>query len=325
MNGLTGLLWVAFGMTAGAAALYGALGLTRPLDRTYLSFACIMALLCTYLYFELELYRATTSDAAVEAMRHQLIAAHGFVAGILVFVPSYTKVQVPRWVLAAFWAGLALLFVANLWAPYGVWFSSEPEITRATFRGEPYSVAIAPSLGPVQYVHTLYVVCLFVLAFTCALVMVRRGGRQRGLMLAIALTIAVVEHLLDVVRDAVDGSWPYVAEFGLVTWGLIMSIQLAIDFRNNQLELQATLRRAEQHAADLARMVAASVLVRDKLNTPLQILELDIAMCTPTGPDDERTLGDIRRAITELTMLGRNVEQAAKHSETALVLPERVS
>jgi hypothetical protein len=324
MNGLTGLLWAAFGMTAGAAALYGAVGLKRPLERTYLSFACIMALLGAYLYFEWELYRATTSEAAVEAMRRQVVAAHGFLAGILVFVPSYTKVRVPRWLLVAFWAGLALLFVTNLLAPYSIWFSSEPSISRATFRGEPYTVAMSPSLGPLQYVHTLYVVSLFVLAFTCALAMIRRGGRQRGVTLAIALVIAVVEHVLDVVRDALDGSWPYVAEFGLVTWGLIMSIQLAIDFRNNQTHLQATLRRAKEHAADLARMVDASLLVRDKLNTPLQILELDVAMCTPTGRDDEETLADIRRVITELTTLGRSVEQAA-HSQTALVLPERVS
>ena len=112
---MTALLWAAFGMTTGAAVLYGALGLMRQLDRRYLSFACIMALLAAYLYFEWQLYRAPTGEAAVDAMRRQLIVAHGFLAGILVFVPAYTGARIPRWLMSAYWGGLALFFVANLW------------------------------------------------------------------------------------------------------------------------------------------------------------------------------------------------------------------
>ena len=36
---MTAELWAAFGLTIGAAVLHAAIGLTRPLDRTHLSFA----------------------------------------------------------------------------------------------------------------------------------------------------------------------------------------------------------------------------------------------------------------------------------------------
>jgi len=308
---MTALLMAAFGVTLTAAVLHGALGLTRPRDRTYLSFACIMAFVAAYLCFEWELYRTTTSEAAVEAMRRQLIAADGFLAGILVFVPAYTRARLPRWLMAVYWGGLALLFVVNLAAPYGIWFSAEPELVRSTFRGEPYTVAVAPPLTAVQYLHAFYVVSLFVLTFRCALDMIRRGERRRGTTLAIALVALIVQHGVDIVRDAVGGSWPYMVEFGMVAWGLVMSIQLAIDFRVNQQRLHETLRRAEQHTAELANMVEASLRMRDKLNTPLQTLELGLEMCTASGPEDEQALADLRRAVVQVSQLGRAVERAA--------------
>lgn len=314
---MSSILWAMIGMAIGAAVLHCALGLTRPLNRTYLSFASIMALLAAYVYFEWELYRAATGVEAGEALRHQVIAAHGCVAFILVFVPSYTKVHVPRRIMTAYWAGLAVFFVANVALPYGIWCAREPSIVFSSFRGEPFTVVDPPPLGPWQYIHTLYMVAVFALTFTCALALVRRGERQRGAMLAIALVVVIVHHLIDVFRDTVGGTWPYVAELGLVTWGLLMSIQLAIDFRVTEQELHVTLRRAEQHTAELANLVEATLLVRDKLNTPLQTLELGLAMREATEADDEKTLSRLRHAVAELAELGRMVEHEAVHSRDA--------
>jgi hypothetical protein len=313
---MTGLLWAVFGMTVGAAVLHAALGLTRPPDRTYLSFACIMAMLAAWVVFEAELYTSTTSDEAVEALRHQIIAAHGLVAFILVFVPAYTRVRLPRWLLASYAVALAVLFVMNLVAPYGLWLSAQPELIATTFRGEPLTTVVAPPLGLVQYIHTVYVLSVFALTFTCALKLLRRE-RQRGAMLAIALVVAILQHVIDVIRDAVGGTWPYLAEFGLVTWGLIMSVQLAIDFRVNGQHLQATLTTVEQHAAELTKLVAASLSVRDKLNTPLQTLELSLATRAARKPEDDQTLAELRSAVTTLVELSRAVERTTSQERSA--------
>lgn len=215
--------------------------------------------------------------------------------------------------IATYATGLALLFITNLLVPYGIWFNAQPQLYRSTFAGEPYTVVVAPPLSILQFIHTLYVLCVFAFAFTCAIKLVRAGERRRGAMLAIGLVAAVFDHGVDVMRDAIGGGWPYVAPVGLVTWGLLMSVQLAIDFRVSEQRLSAMLDRAEQHTAELASIVDATLRVRDKLNTPLQTLELSLAMRTAARFEDEQTLAELRRAVAQLTQLGHAVERTADH------------
>src|SRR5690606_1025830 len=106
-------------------------------------------------------------------------------------------------------------------------------------------------------------------------------------------------------------------------WGLLMSIQLAIDFRVTEQQLQVTLHRAEQHAAELANIVDATLRVRDKLNTPLQTLELGLAMREAESSDDVQTLSRLRRAVVELADLGRLVEHDAAYPPNTA--PERAA
>jgi hypothetical protein len=320
---MTGLLWSALGLTISAAVLHGAIGIRRPVDRTYLSFACLLAFLAAYLYFEWNIYRASTTEDAIEAARRQLISAHGFIGCILVFVPAYASVKLSRFVSWALWGGLVILFVTNLVAPYGVWFSAPPALVVSTVWGEPYSTLVAPPMALPQYLHALLVLSVFVVTFGCALKMSRHGQRRRGIVLEGALVVVLVHHLVDLFRDAWGGSWPYVGGFGFVTWGLIMSMQLAFDFKNSQLRLGAALYRAEQHAADLTASIEATLRVRDKLNTPLQTLELGLATRTASTADDERALANMRRAIVELSELGRAVERTASQEPRTTTDQER--
>jgi hypothetical protein len=278
-----------------------------------------MAMLAAFVFFEIELDTATTTREAIETVRLQVFAGHGLLAAVLVFVPSYTRVRVPRWLLVTYGVGLGTLFITNLVASNGIWFSAPPQLVQSTFAGKPYTAVVVPSLTAMQYTQTFYVLTVFVLMFTCAAKVVRRGERLRGAMLALALTLAVVPHVVDVIRDAVGGTWPDVAEFGLVTWGLIMSVQLAIDYRISEQRLTATLASVERHAAELSRMVEATLRVRDLLNTPLQTLELALATRTAKRPAEERTLADLRGAVTQLTMLGRAVEHMTDQDRTPVV------
>lgn len=312
---MTGALWSALGVTTVAAILYATLGMTRPRDRGYLSFAWMMTCLAVYIVFEWELYRATSIDAAVEALRWQVIAAHGVLAGILVFVPAYTRARIPRWMFAFYWGALGFFFVANLWVPYGVWLSGRPSLSTLLFRGGQYTLAVAPPMGALQYAHELFVISAFALTFGCALGMIRRGERLRGIMLALALVLALLQHVLDVVRDVVAGSWPYGLEFALVAWGLIMSIQLAIDFRRGQTRLYATFVQAKLDADNLARTIERSLRVRDQLNTPLQTLELGLALWPARDALGERKLADVRSSVARLADLGHAVEDTVKLGE----------
>jgi hypothetical protein len=219
---------------------------------------------------------------------------------------------------------LAALFVTNLVAPYGIWFSGEPRLVASTFGGVPYTTVVAPSLSTLQYIHTLYALAVFVLTFTCALKQIRHGERRRGGMLAISLVVVILHHVVDVIRDAVGGTWPFINEFGFVTWGLIMSVQLAIDYGNARRRLHATLTTSEQRARELARTAEAALLVRDKLNTPLQTLELSLGVRTPRTSGDEQLLVELCRAVTQISELSRAVERMTEQP-SALAALERGS
>jgi hypothetical protein len=318
-------LWVAFGMTIGTAVLYAALGIPRPLDRVHLSFACIMVMVAAYAFFEAELDRSTTSEMAVAIVRKQVVAAHGLIAALLVFVPAYTRVRIPRRVLAAYAMGLFAMFVANLVAPYGVWFSAEPRLVFAAFGGVPYTVVVAPPPSALQWVHAIYVVSVFALTFSCALKQVRHGERRRGLILAVSLVIVIVQHVVDVIREAVGGTWAYSDEFGFVAWSLIMSVQLAIDYRMGAQRLRATLTAAEQHTTELARTAEAALHVRDKLITPLQTLELTLAVREPRALEDQDTLLELRGAVTEISELSLAVERTVEQQRALAAALERAS
>jgi hypothetical protein len=305
---MTSLIFAALGMVIGSAVLHFALAARRPFDRTYLSFAFIMVFVAAYLFYEHRLYVATSVDTAVEALRYQLVAAYGFIGCSLIFVPSYTRTRIPPAVMITCWLTLATLFILNLALPYGTWLSGRPQLVVSSFRSEVYTEVIAPPMGIVQYANAVLVFLVFAVTFASALVLIRRGERQRGAALAIALVIAVLHYVVDLIHDAVGGTWPYVAEFGLVAWGLIMAVQLALDYRTTEVRLIDTLHDLEQHTAELSSMVDAAVVVRDKLNTPLQTLELGLALYTGS-PQHVTTLAELRDAVDELAALGRDVER----------------
>lgn len=317
-------LWVAFGMSIGTAVLYVALGIPRPIDRTQLSFAAIMVMVAAYAFFEAELDRSTTAAAAVALVRKQVVAAHGLIAALLVFVPAYTHVRIPRWLAVTYGVGLFALFVANLVAPYGIWFSAEPRLVFLAFASLPYTVVVPPPPSVLQWVHASYVLSVFALTFTCALKQIRHGERRRGLILGISLLIVILQHVVDLIREAVGGAWPYSDEFGFVAWSLIMSVQLAIDYRLGSQRLRATLAAAEERTNELARAAEAALHVRDKLNTPLQTLELTLAVREPRALEDQDTLFELRSAVGEISELSLAVERTMQHP-SALAALERAS
>lgn len=314
---MTPLLWTAFGMAIGAAVLHGALGLRRPRDRTYLSFAFMMALVAVFLYYQSNIYRATTAAAAVEATRRQLIVIDGFIACMLVFIPSYTKVRFPRALAAAFWAGLVFVALANLLAPYGLWYSAQPELVQSEFRGEPYNIVIAQPMGPLQYFYTLYFTSLLLVSLGCALKVFYRGERQRGATLAFAVALILVHALVDVVRDNVGGTWPYVAEFGVVTWGLIMSVQLAHDFRAQAEALGDAIVQVETHARRLRSILASMRALEQNMHAPLNTLETGVSELAADTSQEAAQLARLRRAVTRLREFSREMPDIRAHAASS--------
>jgi hypothetical protein len=313
------VLWTAIGMAIGSLVLHSALGLRRPFDRTNLSFACIMALVAVFLYLQWQLYGAATVVDAIEIKRRQVTIVNVFFACILVFVPAYSGVRLPRLLAAAFWVGLAIAFVDNLIAPHGLWFSGEPHLAATTFRGEPYTSAIAPPMRAPQIAYTIFFTFFIIAMMACAIKQAMRGERQRGSMLALALAVVLGHGMLDVIRDNVGASWPYVAEYGVVTWGLIMSVQLAYDFRARTQALAGAIAHVEEQTKRLSAMLDALHALEQHMTKPLDTLETGVARLTVGAPADDAQLHRVERAVTRLREFARSMPEINKHGGRRLV------
>jgi hypothetical protein len=301
------LLWTGFGLVLGAALLHGALGLRRPLDRTYLSFACIMASLAAFLVLQSDLYEATTGEAAVEAVRRRVVAALLANASFLVFLPTYTKVRIPPWLMWSYWLVLVFLFIANLFAPYGIWFAMQPEIELALFRNQIYTTVVAPPMAFLQYTYAIFFLSQICLGFGCAFAMLRHGDRVRGWAFAAAVFVVGMHVALDIIRDAVGGAWPYVAEYGFVTWGLIMSVQLALDFRKQADLLSHAIVRVEAQADRLASILGALRTLEQNIDVPIQTLQSGMASLHGGTPRERVQDDRLRRAVGRLRDFSRSM------------------
>jgi hypothetical protein len=302
---MTPVLWTAIGLSIGAIVLHSALGLRRPLERTYLSFALIMGCVAVFLYLQWQLYRAITSDAVVETKRLQVSVVNVFLGSLFVFVPAYTKVRIPRRVMIALWATLGVMFAANLFARYGVWYAGEPELAPSTFRGEPYTTVIAQPMGALQLAYSGFFTAFLILSLGCAVKVFRRGERRRGLTFGIAVALVLAHGLLDVVRDNVGGAWPYVAEYGVVTWGLIMSVQLALDFRAQTQSLANAIAHVEAQSHRLTAMLDALHRLELDIQAPLDTLERGVMTLGDGAQDDE--LRRVERSIVRLRELASSM------------------
>jgi hypothetical protein len=307
---VTPVLWSAIGMAIGAVVLHTALGLRRPIARTYLSFACIMMLVAVFLYLQWDLYRATSSAVAVGIKKHQVTVVTLFFACMSVFVPAYSRVRLPWLVTAAFWCGLAIVLVANAWLPYGLWLSGEPTLVPATFLGEPYTTVITPRMGGPQLAFAIFVTCYLIVALVCAGTMYRRGDRQRAVTFAIALTLMFVYGLVDIIRDNVGGSWPYVVEYGIVSWALIMSVQLARDFRDNTRALGTAIDHVDTQAHQLTAMLEALRALEHDMERPLGALEGGVVRLAHGTTAVDPQLRRVERAVTRLEEVARSMAES---------------
>jgi hypothetical protein len=307
---VTPVLWSAIGMAIGAVVLHSTLGLKRPLDRTYLSFACIMVLVAVFLYLQWELYGATSSMVAVEIKKHQVAVVGLSFACMFVFVPAYSRVRLPRFVTGAFWCALAIVLVANALLPYGLWFSGEPTLVPSTFLGEPYTTVITPPMRAPQLAFAVFVTSYVVVALVCAGKMYRRGERQRGVTFAIALAIVFCDALVDIIRDNVGGSWPYVAEYGIVIWALIVSVQLARDFRRNTQTLGKAIGQVETQARQLTAMLQALRALEHDMQRPLDALESGVVELARGAMPADPQLRRVERAVDRLAQLARSMPES---------------
>jgi hypothetical protein len=210
---------------------------------------------------------------------------------------------------AAFWGGLAVGFVANVSLPYGLWFSAEPTLIPSTFLGEPYNIVVARPMAAPQFAFALFVMSYMIIALVCAAKMYRRGRRERGVTFGIALTLVIVFAAFDVIRDNVGGTWPYMVEYGIVSWSLIVSVQLARDFRDTTRTLGKAIAYVDVQARQLTEMLNSLHVLEHNMRIPLETLESGVVGLSYSAAAVDPQLRRVERATTRLKELARSMPE----------------
>jgi hypothetical protein len=161
-------------------------------------------------------------------------------------------------------------------------------------------------MGALQFAYTCFFTTFLFVAIGLGVQLFRRGERQRGLTFSIAVVLVLVHGITDVIRDNVGGSWPYVAEYGVVTWGLIMSVQLARDFRARTQSLAQAIAHVETQSQRLSAMLDALQALERNMQVPLDTLERGVDRLARTTTEDAH-LHRIERAVARLRELARSM------------------
>ncbi|HYO59524.1 hypothetical protein [Archangium sp.] len=124
-----------------------------------------------------------------------------------------------------------------------------------------------------------------------------------GLIAAFALEAVVLWYALGLGgHPGVRSPWePWVT---LIYGGVALSM-LAYRVRSHNVELK--LREARAEAEALERLARLFLAVRDATNTPLQTLELSIALLRRRSPESEPTAATMERAVQRLRSLAQRL------------------
>ncbi|HSP80246.1 MAG TPA: hypothetical protein VLQ93_17065 [Myxococcaceae bacterium] len=136
--------------------------------------------------------------------------------------------------------------------------------------------------------HRLVMLAIGVLAPT----RLRLGG---GLIGAFALEVLVLWYGLALGERLPDIPWePWVT---LIYGGVALTL-LVYRVRSHRMEVR--LRQARAEAEALERLARLFLVVRDAANTPLQTLELSLAVLRRRSPGSEPTMASMERAVRRL-------------------------
>jgi hypothetical protein len=307
---MTALMATCFGMCIVAGLLHGVLGLERPRDWKYLSLAALMACIGAFLVMQHDLYLVTSPEEGVRRTRTLFYVGIPITALFMWFVGLYTQVRLPRPVAVFVAAALAAWTILNVVLPYGVMFAALPRIVPSASLGGDTMYILQPStFSPYTAAWSVFLLVLTAINISRGVIMMRRGGRSRGAVLILASGMVIVFYLVDYIRDLVGGTWPYILEYSIVATGLLMSVQLAIDFRRKDDELASALIRVEHQAARLAPMLRASRALPDALIPVVQSLERGLQELQ-AGHNDTADLARSSRAIARIAMLGESLRRA---------------
>jgi hypothetical protein len=287
------MIWfvLAAGVALSSSVTHCALGIRRPRSVKHLSFAALM--LVTF-PFQLVSARFYTTRSPVEAMataRAGVALAIAIVFLYALFVKKYAHAKIPGWLEGAYVAACAAWLLYDLLSPWGLLFATKPAAVIVPRDGATVLFTRTPPIGLAwQAFNALTIVW----GIREGVRMARARQRRAGMALVVGSCFVLVTIALDIAKGLFAEDWPYLGGFGIVVLAVVLSAQLAADFR-----------ATEQRLAD---MVAATLVLSDLLNTPLQTLEFGLETLRSGNADERARVQRLRRAVAKLADVGRHLQ-----------------
>jgi hypothetical protein len=281
------MIWfaIAAGMCLSSAVLHLALGIARPAQTTHIVFAAAMAIIFPFQLVSAKFHGSASIEESIFYARLGVALAIAFMVVFTVFIRRYVSIDVPSWLTTAYLAASAAWLAYDLVAPHGLLFAAGP----------PSAFTRVP-LGPLPVAwhafNTLNVVWCVAAGWRAA-----RHGRRSAIVISLGAMAFLVTVFVDLLRDVLGREWPFVGGFGVMFMTTVMSVELALDFRDNQRLL--------------AKLLGDAMRVRDQLNTPLQIVRFDLELAAARGQLDPTALSRMQRAVDRLMRLGRSLRSAS--------------
>jgi hypothetical protein len=287
------MIWfaVAAGVALSSFVAHGALGIRRPRSAVHLTFAALMLFIVPFQIVSARFYTTRSPIEAVATGRAGVALAIAIVVLYARFVQKYTESKLPPWVASAYLAAAAAWLLYDLLSPWGLLFAAQP-VEVVVPRGAPVVLFVrTPVIGLAWQSFNALTIVWGVLE---GLRIARAGRRRAGMALVVGSACVLITVFLDIVKGIFAEDWPYLGGFGLVVLALVLSAQLASDFR-------ASERR-------LADLVTAALVLSDLLNTPLQTLELGLETLTAQSAFERARVLRLKRAVARLAAVGRNLQ-----------------
>jgi hypothetical protein len=281
---------ISAGMCLSAGVSHLALGVKSPPKAQHIVFALMMAFITP---FQLLLESATTAtslEAAIRFTRYAAAMAIGFMVLFGVFICLHTGIRVSRSVAWTF-VLINLAFLAyDLLSPRGLVPADHPlragpggPASIVRFFGVPHLVWQTLNLATASW------------GAAVGVKLALRGQRRQGMVLAVAALVFAGTVFMDLLRNVLERNWTYVGGYGVAAMAIILSAQLALDFRSNEVRL--------------AELLGEALRIRDQLNTPLQSLSWGLDLAARDASLNKALVARLQRSVARLTNLGRSMRR----------------
>jgi hypothetical protein len=281
------ILTLAAGVGLSSAVIHFALGFRRPRSSHHLTFALLMLVTCPFQLTVARLAAAPPWPEAVAQARVGVALAIVLIVLFVVFVRQYSGSGIRSPYLWAHVGVSAAWLVYDLAAPSGLLYTST-------------GTAQEPAVAPIGIAWQVFNALSVLWGVALGRQVFGRGERRRGGILILGGSLLLLTVLLDILRNHFGWGLPYLGGFGLVGFSLLLSVELVIDFRESE-------RR-------LTEWIAATVVLRDQLNTPLQTLQFGLESFPAPAPEDHHRLDRLQRAVTRLSEISRGLQRRTRLS-----------